>query len=564
MVGGHAPPRPPSFEPTWREGIATYFSPQLLSTMEMNLREGSSLSAMEEAFSRSMLRMLESTQRRHVNNIADPFRTKLLGAKKAFHGILAPIRRLPSELLSEIFLHALEPTDPDPLSFGKAAPWQQYHRYSKPSKSDICCLRLVCYRWWAVLEADRRPWQKTDIDICPSRPACRSMDADAYYTYCQERAHKFIQLHLNHLHSGISLRLTLERSRTVWNDRYLELLKTLVVPLLPRVDELHIPADLAYALTKTSLGLSPRSLKVFAIHRSEYEDIVSDAEDEVFIDRISELFLDFPAALSSVRNLQLDVFHVTVALPSFKHLRFLQASFTNVYQVLDLLRSAELLEECHIDGPDHVAHALQDITNPPPGTTPFIHPRLRKVWLCAYGSVLSCMNLPALEFLRLPTQPDFQHFISFIDRSACASTLTELHLSTVDSYDSMVVQVLERLPLLRSLDLWFLGPTLDERFCSAFSPPPGDSRCLLPAVTRFSIKTFAGLNDILALMSALEVRFTRALSIGWRLPRDNLFLLTPYANLNGAQNQVVLQRSSRMRRLGMNFFNTRAYARAPT
>ncbi|SJL12576.1 uncharacterized protein ARMOST_16004 [Armillaria ostoyae] len=276
-----------------------------------------------------------------------------------YRSLIAPVRRLPNEILSEIF--SLTCTDmSDSIDAIKGPPWVLSH---------------VCSLWRSICLSSPRLWSTVAI---PPMNSKRYHVADILGSYLDRSHGLSLNLYLD-------ARASTERVDVDRDGRHTSILRILH-PHMSRWHKLVLCCD-AYL---TILDI---------INIWEYRDPSLTHLKKIDIRTSSEARRYGPVYPTSAfsRALNLESIHlrggVLLENPSFPHLTSFLGTFSSAVQFRELIESAPSLQDISIWYKPSAS--TPDIFPP----TPFTHPNIRKVTVRALTACFSSVIFPSLEEL---------------------------------------------------------------------------------------------------------------------------------------------------------------------
>ncbi|KAJ7902878.1 hypothetical protein B0H14DRAFT_2492582 [Mycena olivaceomarginata] len=352
-------------------------------------------------------------------------RAGLLQSAKIQKALLSPIRRLPPEILGEIFslvVHAIF-GGPDPVNH---PPWIRQAPWS---------LIRVCRYWYAVALATPLLWSMISVDLDRTGEQSgvsltelwlqRSKNLPLFVNIVREaRARTVARKFGPVLHVALS---SSERWRTA--DFSLDF------PLLRQITTIH-----GHLSSLTTLLFS------LALNHS----------DEDF----DEAFRDVFAVAPQLRSLHALCWEQYFATPPFSfpwhQLTRVSSSFTTNTEALCALQKLPALIECKlVFGSSEILPVHRHNT--------ILLPYLRSLTLqidCDHEgtytkgtSLLDFLETPCLRSLTIDETADEEVVLGFIARSDCAASLTSFHFYAGSIDHGMMLQVAKKMPRLTSLKI---------------------------------------------------------------------------------------------------------------
>ncbi|KAJ6501880.1 hypothetical protein C8R45DRAFT_1091808 [Mycena sanguinolenta] len=378
-------------------------------------------------------------------------RSELQQSIKTHKAILSPIRRLPPEIIGEIFslvVHATFCVHVRP-PVTEHAPW---------------VFTRVCRHWSAVALATPALWSTIFVDLdrvghgreLPLTKLCLARSKSAPLT-----------VHIFHERGGYNSHLA-EVLDTVLDlsDRW----KTVNLHI---ISSFHATCQLLRQLTSIRNLSNLRTLLISI-------PLYTTGEDTVFDAAFWDIFA-FTPQLRSLEALAWDARHwlrTPFSLP-WHQLTRVRTTFTSNAEALSTLRGLALIVECKFAFQRIEVLPVDSRTIP----LPYLHSLVLQVETETHDpvviyqphtSLLDFLETPCLQNLTTHETADEDAVLGLITRSNCAVSLTSFrfHLSSINN--SMILQVLRKMPHLTSLTLEDFDGTLLPRssvpeFVQAFS-----------------------------------------------------------------------------------------------
>ncbi|KAJ7154115.1 hypothetical protein C8R46DRAFT_1227724 [Mycena filopes] len=379
---------------------------------------------------------LESQLRLVVGGMAflEMRRRELVQSAGAVQAIRSPIRRLPPEILSEIFGFAVSAAfhfgDIAEVSppIGRAAPW---------------LLTRICSHWSTVAVTNPALWSRVFLDL--DRAGQRGM----------------VPL----------TKLFLERSRNVplsvkiFQESFGT--SNLVLDVVMTYSDRWIMADL-YMKVSGLNQLIPLHGRLSSLTTLIIVIDLANVENE----ELDEAFWNILAVTPNLRFLQTqswDMFGFlrTPFTLAWDRLTRLSTTFESSTEALSLLGELSDIVECRL------AFALADPLPAPIASRLISLPHLRRLalqiesadeepveLLPAHPSLLDFLRTPSLQSLTTRGTADETAVLALIDRSECGPSLTQLRFHASSITQDVMLRLLAQMPQLSSLELGDFDGTL--------------------------------------------------------------------------------------------------------